>query len=73
MTHQSSSEPTIANLTREQLEEIIEEIAEKTIRQQMETKTETDRDRLMAIFGTWQDERSAVEIIEEIYESRDRN
>ena len=70
MNEQSSLESTIGNLTREQLEQIVEEIAERKISQQMALKNETDRDGLMATFGTWQDGRSAAEIDREIYDSR---
>lgn len=70
MNERSSLESTIGSLTREQLEQIVEEIAERKIKQQMALKNETDRDGLMATFGTWQDERSADEISQEIYASR---
>ena len=73
MNEQPSLESTIGNLTRGQLEQIVEEIAERKIRQQMVLKNETDRGRLMATFGTWQDERSAAEISHEIYASRNSN
>ena len=73
MNEQSSLESTIGNLTREQLEQIVEEIAERKISQQMALKNETDRDGLMATFGTWQDGRSAAEIDREIYDSRNSN
>ena len=61
---------TIGNLTREQLEQIIEEIAERKIRQQMALENKTNLHELIATFGTWQDDRSADEISQEIYASR---
>ena len=73
MSDRPSSEPTIGNLTRKQLEEIVQEIAERAIRQQMSLENEIHQDHLMATFGAWQDERSAVEISQEIYESRHSN
>lgn len=73
MNEQPSLESTIGNLTKGQLKQIVEEIAEGKISQQMALKNETDRDGLMATFGTWQDERSAAETSHEIYASRNSN
>ena len=73
MTNQPYSEQTIGNLTRAQLEEIIKEIAQKTIKQEMSTTKNNKSQALAATFGTWEDERSDEEIIKEIYNSRNSN
>ncbi|GAB4524261.1 MAG: hypothetical protein Tsb0014_02600 [Pleurocapsa sp.] len=68
MTEQPSSEQTIGNLTRSQLEEIIKEIAQKTIKQ--EIAQENKAQALAATFGKWEDDRTEEEIIKDIYDSR---
>ena len=73
MTKQTESEQTIGNLTREELEEIIKEIAQKTIKQEMKNTQENKSQALAATFGTWEDEKAEEEIIKEIYESRNSN
>lgn len=73
MTKQPNSEPTIGNLTREQLEEMIEKIARKTFKQEMENIREHKSQALAATFGAWEDEKTESEIIEEIYDSRNSN
>ena len=73
MTEQPYSEQTIGNLTRAQLEEIIKEIAKKTIEQEIINKKENKSQFLADTFGTWEDERSDEEIIKEIYDSRNSN
>ena len=73
MTNQPYSEQTIGNLTREQLEEIIKEVAQKTFKQEMKREQENKAQALAATFGTWEDEREEEEIIKEIYESRNSN
>ena len=66
------SEQTIGNLTRSQLEEIIESIAKKTIKQEMIVNEEkvSNIKSLATTFGTWKDERTDEEIIKEVYDSR---
>ena len=73
MTNQSSSEQTIGNLTRSQLEEIIKAIAKKTIKQEIMATQHNKPQSLPATFGTWEDERTDEEIIREIYDSRHSN
>ena len=73
MTKQPYSEQTIGNLTRGQLEEIIREIAQKTIKQEMNNAKENKLQALAATFGTWEDEKTEAEIIKEIYDSRNSN
>ena len=71
MSDRLDLEQTISNLTRSQLEEIIEAIAKKTIHQEMiANKPNASRDRLAKTFGAWQDERTDEEIIQEIYDRR---
>ena len=66
------SEQTIGNLTRSQLEEIIEAIAKKTIKQEMiVNESNASHVQLATTFGAWDDERTDEEIIKEIYNSRD--
>ena len=73
MTNQPYSEQKIGNLTRGQLEQIIKEIAQKTIEQEMINTKEDKSQALAATFGTWEDERNNEEIIKEIYDSRNSN
>ena len=73
MTNQPYSEQTIAHLTREQLEEIIKKIAQKTFKQEMKKERENKTQALAATFGAWEDEREEEEIIKEIYDSRNSN
>ena len=73
MTEQPYSEQTIGNLTRGQLEEIIKEIAQKTIKQEMINDRENKAQALAATFGKWEDDRTEEEIIKDIYDSRNSN
>lgn len=73
MTNQPYSEQTIAHLTRDQLEEIIKKIAQKTFKQEMKKERENKTQALAATFGAWEDEREEEEIIKEIYDSRNSN
>lgn len=73
MTNQPYSEQTIGNLTRGQLEEIIKEIAQETIKKEMINTKANQCQSLTETFGTWEDERSEEEIIKEIYDSRNSN
>jgi hypothetical protein len=73
MTKQPYSEQTIGNLTRGQLEEIIKDIAQKTIKQEIINDRENKAQALAATFGNWEDERTEEEIIKDIYDSRNSN
>jgi hypothetical protein len=73
MIDQPYSEQTIGNLTRVQLEEIITQIAKKTIKQEIIKTKDNQSQALSATFGTWEDERSEEEITQEIYDSRNSN
>ena len=73
MTNYPYSEQSIAHLTREQLEEIITEIAQKTIKQELKNTQENKHQALAATFGTWDDTKGDKEIIKEIYDSRNSN
>lgn len=73
MTKQTKLEQTIGNLTRGQLEEIIKEIAQKTIKQEMKQEKNNKSQALTTTFGTWEDEKTEEEIIKEIYDSRNSN
>lgn len=73
MTEQPYLEQKIGNLTRGQLEAIIKDIAQKTIKQGI-INTQTDKAQaLAATFGNWEDERTEEEIIKDIYDSRNSN
>ena len=73
MTKQPYSEKTIGNLTRRQLEEIITEITQKAIAQELKNTQKSKDKELAATFGTWEDERTEVEIVTEIYDIRNSN
>jgi|GEM_PF-3344570 len=73
MTEQSYLEQKIGNLTRGQLEEIIKDIAQKTIKQEKIDVQENKVQALAATFGNWEDERTEEEIIKDIYDSRNSN
>jgi uncharacterized protein YdaU (DUF1376 family) len=70
MTEQPYSEQTIGKLTRSQLEEIIKEIAQKTIKQEIINVQENKTKALAATFGKWEDDRTEEEIVKDIYDSR---
>ena len=64
-------EQTIGNLTRSQLEEIVEAIARRTVKQEMiANKPNAFCELFVTTFDTWEDERTDEEIIQEIYHSR---
>lgn len=73
MTEPTYSEQTIGNLTRGQLEEIIKEIAQKTIKQEMINFQQNKTQALAATFGKWEDDRTEEEIVKDIYDSRSSN
>ena len=70
MSKQLNSEQTIGNLTRGQLEEIIKEIAQKAIKQEIKNDQENKAQILASTFDTWEDKKTEIEIIKEIYDSR---
>ncbi|MGK7897452.1 MAG: hypothetical protein AB4372_28485 [Xenococcus sp. (in: cyanobacteria)] len=70
MTNQASSRETIGDLTRSELEHLIESIAKKTIQREIIIARQNDRQLLSKTFGAWSDDKTEQEIIQEIYESR---
>ena len=70
MTNQASSEETIGDLTRSELEHLIENIAKKTIQREIIIAKQNDGQLLSNTFGAWSDDKTEQEIIKEIYESR---
>jgi hypothetical protein len=60
---------SLENLTLSDLENLIESIVKKVLTQE----TNTDSQKLLTTFNTWQDDRNDLEIIEEIYNSRNSN
>ncbi|BAU62878.1 hypothetical protein STA3757_02290 [Stanieria sp. NIES-3757] len=70
MTEKPSLGQKIGNLTRGQLEEIIKEIVQNTIKQETINAQENKVQALAATFGKWEDERKEEEIIKDIYDSR---
>ena len=73
MTEQPYLEQTIGNLTRSQLEEIIKDITQKTIKQEIINTQKNKAQALVATFNKWEDERTEEEIIKDIYDSRNSN
>jgi hypothetical protein len=70
MTNQSSSQPTIGNLTLLELKQLIENIAKETVKKEILITKKKDAQLFVDTFGAWEDDRTEPEIIEEIYESR---
>jgi hypothetical protein len=70
MTERPYSKQTISDLTLSELEQIIENIAKKTIQREMIVPKQSERQLLSETFGAWEDDKTEQEIIEEIYESR---
>ena len=70
MTNQASSEETIGDLTRSELEHLIENIAKKTFQREIIIAKQNDGQLLSNTFGAWSDDKTEQEIIKEIYESR---
>ena len=71
MTHKPYSRQTIGNLTRLELEQLIENIAKKTVQKEMIITKQNDSQLLSETFGAWEDDKTEQEIIKEIYDSRD--
>ncbi|BAU62879.1 hypothetical protein STA3757_02300 [Stanieria sp. NIES-3757] len=70
MMEQPYLEQNIGNLTRGQLEEIIKDIVQNTIKQETINAQENQAQALAATFGKWEDDRTVEEIIKDIYDSR---
>ncbi|MBE9170379.1 hypothetical protein IQ238_23625 [Pleurocapsales cyanobacterium LEGE 06147] len=70
MTNQPYSRQTIGDLTLLELEQLIENIAKKTVQREMMISQKNDRQLLAETFGAWEDDKTEQEMIEEIYESR---
>jgi len=60
----------ISDFTVADLEALITQIVHKALAQEKEKTLSSVPEVLLATFGAWQDERSAEEIVEEIYASR---
>jgi len=60
----------IGDLTVADLEALITQIVHKALAQDNSNAPPLVPEALLATFGAWQDERSAEEIIEDIYASR---
>lgn len=73
MSKQPYLEQTIGNLTRSQLEEIIKDITQKTIKQEIINTQKNKAQALVVTFNKWEDERTEEEIIKDIYDSRNSN
>ncbi|MGV2831748.1 hypothetical protein [Myxosarcina sp. GI1(2024)] len=73
MTNQPYSKQTIGDLTLLELEQLIENIAKKTVQREMMISQKNERELLVETFGAWEDDKTEQEIIEEIYESRNNS
>ena len=73
MTNPASPRETIGNLSRSELEHLIETIAQKTFQREMRITKQKDSQLLSQTFGAWSDDKTEQEIIQEIYESRNSN
>ena len=60
----------VSDLTVADLEALITQIVRKALAQEKDKTSTPIPEALLATFGSWQDERSAEEIIEDIYASR---
>lgn len=71
-----NSTKTLNNLTMTDLENLIETIVKRTLKQEKKEQKQlnsTKNQTLLNTFGTWEDEKAEDEIIEEIYSSRNSN
>lgn len=73
MTNQPYSKQTIGDLTLLELEQLIENIAKKTVQREMMISQKNDIKLLVETFGAWEDDKTEQKIIEEIYESRNNS
>ncbi len=69
-TAKSESQKSIANLTLSELEQIIEDIAKRTLQEEIIITKQSDEKLLDDTFGAWEDDKTEQEIIQEIYDSR---
>ncbi|NEP45785.1 MAG: hypothetical protein F6K35_43905 [Okeania sp. SIO2H7] len=69
---QLNSERQINSLTVAELENLIFKIVRRVIKQEMSNfkSTKTPPQEFLDTFGSWEDSRTAEEIIEDIYASR---
>jgi hypothetical protein len=63
------SQQSIANLTLLELEELIINLAKKTVREKIVSIQTVGRKLLAETFGSWEDDRTDLEIVKEIYDS----
>ena len=71
-----NSTKNLNDLTMTDLENLIETIVERTLKQEKKEQKQlnsTNNQTLLNTFGTWEDEKTEDEIIEEIYSSRNSN
>jgi hypothetical protein len=61
---------SLNNLTITELEKLIETIVKRTLKQETINQ---DNEILLSTFGSWEDEQTEEEIIEQIYSSRNSN
>jgi len=66
-----NSNQTLNNLTVMDLENLIETIVKRTLKSESnQQQLSTNNQALLKTFGTWEDEQTDEEIIEQIYNSR---
>ncbi|HEY9704194.1 MAG TPA: hypothetical protein V6C58_17215 [Allocoleopsis sp.] len=68
-----SSNQSISNLTIADLENLIEMIIKRNLKQENYSQETKDNQTLLETFGKWEDNRTDEEIIAEIYSSRNSN
>ena len=71
-----NSTKTLKDLTVTDLENLIETIVKRTLQQEQKKHKQLNtinNQTLLNTFGTWEDEKTEDEIIEEIYNSRNSN
>ena len=73
MSDRPDSQKTIGNLTLFELEQLIKNIAKKTVRKEMTIAKQNNEQLFFDTFGAWKDDKTETEIIKEIYNSRNNS
>lgn len=70
MTNQFQSDPKITSLKYSELENLIEKLIDRKMKQEKFCDHQPTPERLLETFGGWEDTKTDQEIIDEIYLSR---
>lgn len=73
MSDRPDSQKTIGNSTLFELEQLIKNIAKKTVQKEMTIAKQNNEQLFFDTFGTWKNEKTETEIIKEIYSSRNNS